>query len=59
MINETIYQVVFVQGGYTCVDYETNNYEQAVEVMTELRSQMYIAGERNFDYIIKQLKKGD
>jgi hypothetical protein len=51
-----IYQVVFCQDGYTCVDYETSIYEQAQEVMAELRSQMYLAGERNFDYIIKELK---
>lgn len=48
----TLYQVVFCQGGYTCVDYETSIYEQAVEIMGELQSQMYLAGERNFDYII-------
>ena len=51
-----IYQVVFCQGGYTCVDYETSVYEQAQEVMMELRSQMYIAGERNFNYIIKKVR---
>ena len=59
MSEQVLYQVVFVQGGYSCVDYETSNYEQALEVMTELRSQMYIAGERNFDYIIKQVRKGE
>lgn len=50
----TIYQVVFCQGGYTCVDYETSNYEQACEVMAELYVQMSMAGERNFDYIIRR-----
>lgn len=59
MSDGIIYQVVFLQGDYSCVDYETSNYEQACEVMNELRSQMYIAGERNFDYIIKQVRKGD
>ena len=51
-----LYQVVFCQGGYTCVDYETRVYEQAQEVMMELYAQMREAGERNFDYIIKKVR---
>lgn len=51
-----LYQVVFVQGNYTCVDYETSSYEQACEVKMELQSQMYLCGERNFDYIIKKVR---
>lgn len=50
------YQVVFVQGNYSCVDYETSNYEQACEVKMELYAQMSMAGERNFDYIIKKVR---
>lgn len=51
-----IYQVVFVQGNYSCVDYETSSYEQACEVKMELYAQMSMAGERNFDYIIKKVR---
>lgn len=52
----TLYQVVFCQGEYTRVDYETSNYEQACEVMTEFMSQMSLAGEKGFDYIIKKVR---
>ena len=50
------YQVVFQQGYYSCVDYETDNYDQAVEVMYELQAQMYACGERNFSYFIKTVR---
>lgn len=50
------YQVIFCQGSYTCVDYETTSYEQACEVKRELQAEMYAGGERNFDYIIKEVK---
>lgn len=52
-----IYQVVFCQDGYSSVDFETTNYEQAQEVRMELYSQMSLMGERNFNYIIKEIKK--
>ena len=47
------YQVVFQQGSYSCVDYETTDYDQAMEVKFELQAQMYACGERNFCYFIK------
>ena len=50
------YQVVFIQGNYSAVDYETDNYEQAEEVRMELTSEMAINGERDFCYIIKTIK---
>lgn len=51
------YQVIFQQGSYSCVDYETEDYDQAAEVMYELQAQMYAAGERNFSYFIKTVRK--
>ena len=50
-----MYQVIFHSGDYKSVDYETSSYEQALEVMRELQSQMYICGERNFYYEIKEI----
>ena len=50
------YQVIFCQGGYSQVDFETEDYEQALEVKYELQSQMYLCGERDFYYIIKKVK---
>ena len=50
------YQVVFIQGNYSAVDYETDNYDQAEEVRMELTSEMAINGERDFCYIIKTIK---
>lgn len=56
---DVIYQVIFSQGDYSHVDYETESYEQACEVMRELQNEMYFGGERGFDYIIKEIvKKG-
>lgn len=51
-----MYQVIFCQGNYSHVDYETTSYEQALEVKRELEAEMYAGGERNFDYIIKEVK---
>ncbi len=48
-----MYQVVFCQGSYSCVDYETSDYDQALEVKAELYAEMYAGGERNFNYIIR------
>ena len=52
-----IYQVVFIQGCYSCVDFETESYDQALEMQRELTSDMRMSGERDFCYIIK--KKGN
>lgn len=49
-----VYQVIFCQGSYSHIDYETENEEQAYEVRSELQAEMYMSGERNFDYIIKE-----
>ena len=54
---KVVYQVVFVQGNYGKVDYETENYSQAQEVMRELYSDMALGGERNFSYMIREVKK--
>lgn len=51
------YQVVFSQGNYEKVDYETDNYEQAQEVMRELHASAKALGERNFCYCIKEVKR--
>lgn len=48
------YQVIFHSGGYSAVDYETDNYDQAVEVKGELQAEMFMNGERNFYYEIKE-----
>ena len=50
------YQVIFHQDGYSHVDYETDDYNQAQERRSELQAQMYEAGERNFYYEIKDTK---
>lgn len=47
------YQVIFTQGCYSRVDYETDELDNAQEVMHELYNDAYISGERGFDYIIK------
>ena len=49
-----MYQVIFCQGSYSHVDYETTSYEQAEEVKRELEAEMYLGGERDFYYIIKE-----
>lgn len=52
-----MYQVIFCSGGYSCIDAEVSTYEQAQEIKNELQAQMYMAGERNFNYIIKEVKE--
>ena len=47
------YQVVFCQGNYTAVDFETDDYSQAQEMRVHLQAQMAEAGEHNFYYIIE------
>lgn len=54
---KVIYQVVFLQGNYENVDYETENYDQAQEVMRELQAEMTLGGERNFCYVIREVKR--
>mgnify|MGYP000047790014 CR=1 FL=1 len=51
------YQVIFCSGSYRHIDYETDNYEQACEVRSELQAEMYMCGERDFYYIIKKVKE--
>lgn len=50
------YQVIFCQGGYSAVDFETDDYSQAQEMRVHLTAQMHEAGERDFTYIIKDTK---
>lgn len=52
---KTKYQVIFQQGNYSNVDAECDDYESALERYSELQAEMYIAGERNFCYIIKKV----
>ena len=47
------YQVIFCQGNYTAVDFETDDYSQAQEMRIHLTAQMSEAGEKNFTYIIE------
>lgn len=48
------YELVFCQGGYTCVDF-VGTYDECLEARYELKSQMYISGERDFYYIIRKV----
>lgn len=50
------YQVIFCQGGYSHVDFETDDYSQAQEMRVHLTAQMNEGGERNFTYIIEDTK---
>lgn len=52
-----MYQIVFCSGNYTCVDAEATTYEQAEEIRNELQAQMYMSGERDFYYIIREVKE--
>lgn len=47
------YQVVFHSGSYSKVDFETDCYEQALEVKFELTNEMRLGGEKDFYYEIK------
>lgn len=47
------YQLIFCQGSYRSIDFE-GSLEECEEVKYELQSQMYMFGERNFTYIIKE-----
>lgn len=51
-----LYQVIFHSGGYHKVDYETSDYDQALEVRRELESEMRLCGERDFYYEIKKVE---
>lgn len=51
------WQVVFIQGSYSAVDYETYDYDQAEEVRMELTSEMAMNGERDFCYIIRGVQE--
>ena len=50
------YQIIFISGCYRSVDAEAYTYEQAQEIKHELEAQMYASGERDFCYIIEQVK---
>ena len=50
------YLVIFCQGRYSKVDYETEDYDQALEVREELTRDMMFCGERDFYYIIKEVE---
>lgn len=47
------YKVIFCQGNYSAVDFETDDYSQAQEMRYHLQAQMSEAGERDFYYIIE------
>ena len=49
-----IYQVVFKQGNWEQVDFETEDYDQACEVQRELYAEMSLMGERDFTYYIRR-----
>ena len=53
------YQVIFCQGNYTAVDFETDDYSQAQEMRIHLTAQMSEAGEKNFTYIIEDTLMND
>ena len=54
---EVVYQVVFSQNGYECVDYETEDYDTACEMKYHLTADMYACGERDFCYYVKEVKR--
>ena len=47
------YKIIFHSGSYSKVDSECDDYNQAIEIKTELSNQMYAYGERDFYYEIK------
>lgn len=47
------YELIFCQEGYQHVDF-VGTYEQCQDVKRELERDMYLSGERNFYYIIKE-----
>ena len=49
------YQVVFCQGSYSHIDFETTDYQQAQEVRNELQNEMTLCGERNFYIVIREV----
>lgn len=51
------YELVFIQGNYSHVDFESDSYEQCVEVKDEMQVTMFLLGERHFDYIIRETKE--
>lgn len=53
-----MYLIIFHSGNYKAVDGEAETYGQALEIRSELQAQMYMAGERDFFYEIKEVKKG-
>lgn len=50
------WQIIFHSGNYSCIDGEATSYEQACEIKAELQAQMYLGGERDFFYEIKEIK---
>lgn len=51
-----MYQIIFHSGNYKAIDAEAETYDQAIEIRAELQAQMYIGGERDFYYEIKEVK---
>lgn len=49
------YQVVFCQGSYSHIDFETTDYNQAQEVRRELQNDMTLCGERDFYIVIREV----
>lgn len=52
-----MYKIIFCSGAYQYCDAEASTYEQALEIKSELQAQMYMCGERDFYYIIKEVKE--
>ena len=46
-----------MQGNYEAVDFETTDYDQACEVMREQQASMTMGGERNFSYMIREVRR--
>lgn len=49
-----LYELVFCQGRYTQVDY-VGEYDNCVEMKTELERDMILSGEKDFYYIIRKV----
>lgn len=56
-MKEKLYELVFEQGRYSSVDF-VGTYEECAEMRYHLQADMYMCGERDFYYIIRE-KKGE
>ena len=50
---EKMYKLIFCSGNYRKTDF-VGTYDQCCEVRSELSRDMYLCGERDFYYIIKE-----